>query len=204
MSVPGIFDSFDRACFSFFGSIQNGTLTDLAGLFRLEGNAVLIAVAALLIFLCMYKKTRRIGIALVLALLIGALISNAALKPLIARERPYTALAGDAEFMGWFSGAGSVRAADSSYSFPSGHMTSFTAMAAVLLIAHLRSGRKAAKAVCWVFPVLAALFGLSRVYLMVHYMTDIIGGAVIGAAAGVLGYFIADMVYKRLFGKRTL
>ena len=53
------------------------------------------------------------------------------------------------------------------------------------------------KKIAWVFPVFSALVGLSRIYLMVHYVTDVIGGVFVGVFAGVMGYLIMKAIMKK-------
>ena len=38
--------------------------------------------------------------------------------------------------------------------------------------------------------------GLSRIYLMVHYTTDVIAGLIVGGIAGIIGYFIVKLIYN--------
>ena len=122
-----------------------------------DGDAVwLLAAAALLIT----KKYRRYGVLLLVALALGVLTGNLTLKPLIARPRPC-----------WVDE--SVRLLipnPTDYSFPSGHTLSSVIDAKFGLAA---------------IP-LAALIAFSRLYLYVHYPTDILGAAVLGVAIGLL------------------
>jgi undecaprenyl-diphosphatase len=130
-----------------------------------NGDAVwLLAAAALLIT----KKYRRYGVLLLVALALGVLTGNLTLKPLIARPRPC-----------WVDE--SVRLLipnPTDYSFPSGHTLSSIIGATVLTKANAKFGLAA-------IP-LAALIAFSRLYLYVHYPTDILGAAVLGVAIGLL------------------
>ena len=54
------------------------------------------------------------------------------------------------------------------------------------------------KKIKWIFPVYSVLIGCSRLYLMVHYPTDVIGGVICGMTAGILAYFIVKAVLKML------
>ena len=130
-----------------------------------NGDAVwLLAAAALLIT----KKYRRYGVLLLVALALGVLTGNLTLKPLIARPRPC-----------WVDE--SVRLLipnPTDYSFPSGHTLSSVIGATVLTKANAKFGLAA-------IP-LAALIAFSRLYLYVHYPTDILGAAVLGVAIGLL------------------
>ena len=118
------------------------------------------------------KKYRRQGVILLAALAAGVLVGNVCLKNLIARPRPC-----------WLDD--SVRllvASPTDYSFPSGHTLSSAIGAAVLTKADRRFGRAAIPA--------AAVIAFSRLYLFVHYPSDILAGAVLGVAIGLAAYRI--------------
>lgn len=112
------------------------------------------------------EKTRKAGIAALAALAIGALITNVALKNIIARIRPYEVV----------EGLKLLIEPQSDFSFPSGH-TCASIGAALAMYPFLE--RK------WGIPlvILAVLISLSRLYVGVHYPTDVLGGAVVGAFA---------------------
>lgn len=114
-------------------------------------------------FLLLFQKTKRIGILSGMALLGSLLINNVILKQLIARIRPYDVIPGLQLLI--------ERQTD--FSFPSGHAGSSFA-AAVILYKELpkKYGIPAL--------ILAVLIAFSRLYVGVHYPTDIIGGAVTG------------------------
>lgn len=118
------------------------------------------------IVLLIPKKTRKAGIAALVALAIGALITNVALKNIIARIRPYEVV----------EGLKLLIEPQSDFSFPSGH-TCASIGAALAMYPFLE--RK------WGIPlvILAVLISLSRLYVGVHYPTDVLGGAVVGAFA---------------------
>ena len=108
------------------------------------------------IVLLIPKKTRKAGIAALAALAIGALITNVALKNIIARIRPYEVV----------EGLKLLIEPQSDFSFPSGHTcASIGAALGIPLV------------------MLAVLISLSRLYVGVHYPTDVLGGAVVGAFA---------------------
>lgn len=119
-------------------------------------------------FLC-FKRTRKTGITLLIALVIGALITNVALKNLVARVRPYD----------YTEAIRSLLPPQSDFSFPSGHTCASFAAAFVCLKRLPRAWGVAAMG-------LAGLIAFSRLYLGVHFPTDILGGLVIGLAAGWL------------------
>ena len=85
---------------------------------------------------------------------------------------------------------------ESDYCFPSGHTTGATEVVMVLLLCHATSKRKSAKAFCWIFPLAAIGVGVSRVYLMVHYATDVLAGFLVGIIAGVIGFLLSSLILK--------
>ena len=132
-----------------------------------------IIIAIVLLF---FKKTRKTGICMGIALLLGVFFGNLILKNLIARERPYTYA--DAQVTA--EGVKALISLPHDYAFPSGHtLHAFTAATMVFL--HNR------KAGAWLL-VLAGLIAFSRMYLFVHFPTDILAGLVLGIGVAVLVY----------------
>ena len=103
---------------------------------------------------------------LFISLLLAAFLSDLLLKPLIARPRPFVLWPALIVIGGRPSDA----------SFPSGHAAHAFA-GAVMLAGALPKSR-------WIWWTLAMLIAYSRVYLGVHYLSDVIGGAVVGAISG--------------------
>lgn len=134
------------------------------------GNAgmIWILLAAVLIIL---PKTRKSGIILAAALCLDALLCNVLLKNIFCRIRPCDVNTAIALLI--------PRPHD--FSFPSGHTAASFAAVSALYFAREKQLWK---------PVLglAALIAFSRLYLYVHYPTDILGGIFIGLAAGYVGY----------------
>lgn len=133
----------------------------------------LLGSAALLI----PKQTRRIGVLALAALLGSVLIDNVILKNVIARTRPYETIAGLTSLVG----------AQKDYSFPSGHTGSSFAAAVVLF-------RGLPKKYGIPALVLAFLIGLSRLYVGVHYPTDVVCGALIGTGIALLTYWAGTAI----------
>ncbi len=124
------------------------------------------------------------GALLVVVTLIGALVLNVVLKELFGRARPEA-------FFGHYAAA-------TSFSFPSGHAlfaTCFFGGIAVLLSHRLR-GRPAQILVWAAALLLTSLIGVSRIYLGVHYPTDVIGGFAVGIV-WVASVAIGDRLAER-------
>lgn len=188
-SIDKAFYGFDYAVFSFFGSIQNSFMTVIAKLFTSFGDeAFVIPMAILALVLVLFKKTRKYGFALLFAIIIGTLVTNVVVKPMALRVRPYNTLQGDAKYWAWYVGAG--RLSESDYSFPSGHTTAAFEVAVSMFLVFRSEGKKK---IAWIFPVLAVCTMCSRVYLMVHYATDVLCGFIVGTLAGVAGYYIMKL-----------
>lgn len=192
--LNNVFYGIDMAIFHFFGSIQSEFLTTLAKIFTAMGSVKYVVLFAVMgLVLCLFKRTRKVGFALIFAIIIGTVITNIIVKPAVLRIRPYNTLQGDAQYWAWYLGAGSL--CESDYSFPSGHTTGAFEIATVLFLCHFIEKKRG---VAWIFPVVAVLTGASRIYLMVHYPTDVFAGVIVGILAGVLGYLIADALTKAI------
>lgn len=184
-----IFDSFDMSVFTFFGEqIQNATMNIVAEFITFFGGSEFVTPMAVLgLVLSFFKKTRKFGMSVLFAVLVGTLLTNLVMKPLFARPRPYVYYADNPLFMSWYEFAGAHIESDKS--FPSGHTTAaFEIGVALFLVFN--------KKYSWIFPVFSALVGLSRIYLMVHYVTDVLGGVLVGTFAGIAGYLIMKAIMK--------
>lgn len=194
------FYGLDTTIFRFFGSIQSEALNTFADLITFLGSsdASMIYAVIGIILICM-RKTRPYGISLIAAMIFGGLITNVILKPAIARPRPYIGLMDTefwTEFEVFYKYAGSV--IESEFSFPSGHTTLATDVAVAITLAGRKRDNK------WVYVLLPiALFvALSRIYLMVHYPTDVLGGFIAGGIAGILGFLLSEFIVKKIESRR--
>lgn len=145
-----------------------------------DAGFIWIVLAITLMF---FKRTRVIGLTIACALILSLIGCNAVLKPLIARVRPYELK----------EGISLIINAPTDYSFPSGH-TSASFAAAVALFMHSRKWGISAL-------VLATLIAFSRLYLYVHFPTDILGGIIIGSLCGIGAYILTSRIYKKLLRK---
>ncbi|MEE1013519.1 MAG: phosphatase PAP2 family protein [Clostridia bacterium] len=133
----------------------------------LLGNYGILWIVLALVLLCI-PKTRTCGCALAIALVLALLLGNCLFKPLIARLRPF---AQNPAIVLLIPSPGD-------FSFPSGH--TYSGIASALVIWH--NNRK------WGIVAMAVALGIafSRLYLMVHFPTDILGGILLGALCAIL------------------
>ena len=132
------------------------------------GNAGMIWIVLSLLMLC-FKRTRRAGVAGLLALGVGFVLTNLTIKPLAARIRPWLTV----------NGLTALVAERDPHSFPSGHTCAAFA-AACGWRPYLPKEWGNAALIC------AALMGFSRLYVGVHFPTDVLAGALIGALSAWL------------------
>jgi len=144
-------------------------------------GAIWIFLALCLLISVNYRKA---GIALCCALALTAIICNGILKPFIARIRPCDVNMAVKLLI--------PRPTD--FSFPSGHTAMAFATVSTLFFCHRK---------LWIPSlVLAALIAFSRLYLYVHYPSDILAGMLLGSLLGFLGYKLAEhiMIIQRRHG----
>ena len=142
-----------------------------------DNGMVWCVLAAILLA---WPKKRRAGLICASALLMSLLFTNTILKNLVARPRPY-------EVFTWLA---PLVPALSDFSFPSGHASASFAAATAVILSGLDKK--------WVIPslVLAILISFSRIYVGMHYPTDVLAGAFIGALCGVLSWLLWKTVFN--------
>lgn len=142
-----------------------------------------IILAVVLLF---FKKTRKTGICLCVALTLGLVLGNIFLKNVIARPRPYTVNPNVDLIIDKLS----------DYSFPSGHTTCSCECALVIFANNKKWGIAAI--------ILAFLTILSRLYLYVHYPTDVLGGLVLGVFDGIIAMIIVNKIYDIIKKRKSI
>lgn len=157
----------------FLQELHTPLIDSIMLFFTKIGNICMPWLAIAVIMLC-FKKTRKCGIAILLSLLLKELIGNMLLKNLVARSRPC-----------WIDTAVPLLiSAPSSYSFPSGHTFDGFAASVSILLYYKKSGIAAV--------IVAAIIAFSRMYLFVHFPTDIIASVVLGSLVAMLAHKIVE------------
>lgn len=172
----------DAILFFIHNNLQTAFLDFTMPLVSLLGNSggvwIVIALALLI-----PKRTRLTGLNMGVALILCLLIGNLALKPLVARIRPYDV----------YTNVSLLIPPLTDFSFPSGHTMSSFAAAAVIFMADRRCGAAALAA--------ASLIAFSRLYLFVHYPSDVFAGMVIGTAIAFAAIQIVQKSREKLLKK---
>ena len=140
------------------------------------GNGGIIWIIAGLLMLC-FKKTRKTGITVLISLLLSLIFCNLLIKPNVMRTRPFNLI--EMELL---------IAPPNDFSFPSGHASSSFAAAVSMYLNNKQLGR-------WAI-LLASLIAFSRLYLYVHFPTDVLAGIVLGTILA----FCAKKVTGKLKG----
>lgn len=147
------------------------------------GNAGWFWIALTVLFLCL-PRYRMCGITMASALILNLLVCNLGLKNLVARERPC-----------WMDPSVELLIpSPKDFSFPSGHSAASFAAALSVLFFHRKEGIAAV--------LLAVLIAFSRLYLFVHFPTDVLAGCAVGMICAVLALLTVRTVEKKLRKKR--
>lgn len=159
----------------WFQNVLRNPVTDpIVSFFTHLGDSGLLFIALTLLLL-LFPKTRRAGFAAACALVFSLLFTNLILKHLFARPRPWVDCAALIPLV----------AEHDPNSFPSGHTSAAFAFALGSLRALPKRWMKVA------VVILAALMGLSRLYVGVHYPSDVLIGFVVGDLAGLCGWLVS-------------
>lgn len=142
------------------------------------------------VLLMVFRKHRRAGFSMGGALLMGLLLCNIILKPLVARIRPY-----DYQLEYFDKVIPLLIEAPHDFSFPSGHTIASFEAATALLIHNRKLGIPA--------MVVAVLVAFSRLYLYVHYPTDVLASMVLGVGLAFLASFLVKKGYALYESKKS-
>ena len=168
--------AFDFWILNFLQQFRSPFMDGFMILMTRLGDNGYIWIALTIVLLC-FKKTRKLGVLMTIGLLIELFICNVGLKPLVHRTRPFDVVPFDV-----------IIKRPTDYSFPSGH-TGASFVCATILYRMKQKG--------WILALLLSiLIAFSRLYLFVHYPTDVLGGMILGMCIGV---FLVTIVEKKGF-----
>lgn len=151
------------------------TLFGEAGIFWIAWGALLL----------IFPKYRKAGFGMLLALIFGLIVCNMILKPWVMRPRPY-----DFQLAVYGKEIAMLIEKQHDFSFPSGHTIACFEASVVLMLTHKKMGIPAL--------ILAVLVSFSRLYLYVHYPSDVIVSVILGTAFAFLANWIVNMLWKKL------
>ena len=175
--------SFDLPILDWIqANMRNGIMDILMPLITYFGEDGIgwIAWAVILLLL---KKHRKTGLGMAFALALGFVICNLTLKPMVGRIRPY-------DFQMEHFGITIKLLVEGlhDYSFPSGHTIASIEAAMVILLNNRKMGIPA--------MILALLIAFSRLYLYVHYPTDVIASLILGVVIALIANWLAGLIIK--------
>ena len=183
--LDGLAVSFDLPILDWIAANLWCPVLDVAmPIITLLGDAGIFWIAVAVLFM-ITKKHRKTGIGMMLALMMGLLVCNIWLKPTVARMRPY-----DFQLEYFLKESPLLAGAMHDFSFPSGHTIASFEAAVVIALNNKKLGTPAL--------ILAVLIAFSRLYLYVHYPTDVMCSVILGTAFAFLGNFLAQKIMNKL------
>lgn len=185
--LEGSTQALDEAVLTYVESHRSHIMDKVALEVTALGNFATLAVLVLAVSIFLWQTRHKISVILLGAAMFGGAILNTLLKEIFDRPRPSVVEAGT-DVM--------------TQSFPSGHaMAAFIAYAGV---AYLGGRLEPTRTLRWTTWTLAALLilavGASRIYLGVHYPSDVIGGYIAGLAW--LAFVMSGITAVRYFARR--
>jgi undecaprenyl-diphosphatase len=185
--------ALDRGILDFLSvTLKNSFFDFLMPIITTANNhgEIWILIALVLIF-NKKKEVKRIGFTMLVALVIGYAIGEGCVKNIVQRHRPTLGIESYKFLV----------SIPTSYSFPSGHTTSSFAAAGVIWVSK-------AKYRIWAL-MLAIVIAFSRMYLHVHYPSDVLGGIVLGLACAyasvhIVKYIVIKREGDKNYGRKSI
>ena len=178
--------ALDLSILDFIHNTQSNSVMDLIMVcitYSIEYGA--IAILVFIVMMCI-KKMRKTGFAVMGATLSVLLFGELILKHIVCRPRPFV-INGAIEL---------IIKAPSGFSFPSSHTATCFAMATAIYLFHKRLG-----IIAYIY---AALVAFSRMYLYVHYPSDVIGGIALGIGCGIGTVALVKLICKKVDKRKEL
>lgn len=176
INIISLIKNLDNSILLYIKNNMHGPILDKAMVIITSlGNegAIWIVIAG---FLIINKKYRKIGLMVLGALILSTILGEGILKHLVQRIRPSADI----------PAVNLLISKPLSYSFPSGHTTSSFAVAGVLA--------KYLKKYAFIFWGVASLVAFSRLYLYVHYPTDVLAGIILGLICSRITIYMSNRV----------
>ena len=187
--------TFDMKVYQFAEQLRGPVFDKIMVFFTHMGDGGYFWIA-LSVVLLLFKKTRKYGLAMAGALAAASLLNSIVLKSLFDRPRPYIMDISNWQRVatdGWMYEMPFESLKEKSVSFPSGHTASSFAAAIGVFYIDKKKG---------IVPlIVAALIGFSRIYIHVHYPSDVVGGVITGVVFGLLACVIIFKVFGGLLDK---
>ncbi|MDD6160322.1 MAG: phosphatase PAP2 family protein [Oscillospiraceae bacterium] len=176
--MPEVIQTIDETVLRWIGEhLRLSWLNGPVKLYTTLGNAGLLFIVLTLVLL-MIRKTRKTGLAAAGGLIVDLLVVNITVKPLVSRLRPWVVM----------EGFETLLTSSDPNSFPSGHTCAAFAFAAAVCVTAPKKWMKAAAL------IVAALMGWSRLYVGVHFPSDVLAGVVIGTLCGLAGAWLVKKI----------
>lgn len=157
-------------------------LTIIMKIFTFLGEAGILWIALSIVFV-IFPKTRKCGFTMIISMVATLIIGNGILKNCFARFRPAWV---DVDFFNAIKGIKNPK----DYAFPSGHTMNGITASMVILFCTIKEKKKIILGVGAV--LLACIIAFSRMYLFVHWPTDIMAGALVGLTTAIISFVIMD------------
>ena len=187
--------TFDMKVYQFAEQLRGPVFDKIMVFFTHMGDGGYFWIA-LSVVLLLFKKTRKYGLAMAGALAAASLLNSIVLKSLFDRPRPYIMDISNWQRVatdGWMYEMPFESLKEKSVSFPSGHTASSFAAAIGVFYIDKKKG---------IVPlIVAALIGFSRIYIHVHYPSDVVGGVITGVVFGLLACVVIFKVFGGLLDK---